>query len=193
MVPRSCFELLNVENFKQKAVEFITRGSCVQSVYTSHWMYIVNSCYHYGILLYWCQLQIDTSNVWSAIVFQHGSASIFLLHLTDIFAYYWGTSSMENGIYYVESWWIQPTASGKILHLNCSLNIFIFSIFLWILQVADRDGKISHPILVEVYYESMCPDSKYFIKKQLVPTVGKISEIVEFKLIPYGKAHVWYF
>jgi hypothetical protein len=46
---------------------------------------------------------------------------------------------------------------------------------------------------VTVYYESMCPDSKYFIRHQLVPTVEKISEILDFKLIPYGKAKVLLF
>lgn len=46
-------------------------------------------------------------------------------------------------------------------------------------------------VLVEVYYESMCPDSKYFIRQQLVPVMDKIPEIVDFRLIPYGKANVF--
>ena len=36
----------------------------------------------------------------------------------------------------------------------------------------------------------MCPDSKYFIRRQLVPVVEKIPEIIDFRLIPYGKAKV---
>jgi hypothetical protein len=36
----------------------------------------------------------------------------------------------------------------------------------------------------------MCPDSKYFIREQLVPAVQKIPEIINFRLIPYGKATV---
>lgn len=44
------------------------------------------------------------------------------------------------------------------------------------------------PVIVEVFYESMCPDSKYFIRHQLVPTFEKIPEILDFRLIPYGKA-----
>jgi hypothetical protein len=36
----------------------------------------------------------------------------------------------------------------------------------------------------------MCPDSKYFIKHQLIPTVEKIPEIIDFRLVPYGKAKV---
>lgn len=46
------------------------------------------------------------------------------------------------------------------------------------------------PVLVEVYYESMCPDSKYFIRQQLVPAVAKVSQIMNFVLKPYGKAQV---
>lgn len=45
-------------------------------------------------------------------------------------------------------------------------------------------------MLVDVYYESMCPDSKYFIKHQLVPAFEKIPEVFDFRLIPYGKAKV---
>lgn len=51
----------------------------------------------------------------------------------------------------------------------------------------EHELRADH-VLVEVYYESMCPDSKYFIRHQLVPVVEKIPEIVDFKLIPYGKA-----
>ena len=51
-------------------------------------------------------------------------------------------------------------------------------------------GSKASPVLVEVYYESMCPDSKYFIREQLVPAVQKIPEIINFRLIPYGKATV---
>jgi len=58
-------------------------------------------------------------------------------------------------------------------------------------NLADGDEKLGSkgsPVLVEVYYESMCPDSKYFIREQLVPAVQKIPEIINFRLIPYGKA-----
>lgn len=52
----------------------------------------------------------------------------------------------------------------------------------------DKIGTAANPVLVQVYYESMCPDSKYFIREQLVPTVRKIPEIINFELVPYGKA-----
>ena len=53
----------------------------------------------------------------------------------------------------------------------------------------EHELKDNH-IFIEIYYESMCPDSKYFIKHQLIPTVEKIPEIIDFRLIPYGKAKV---
>ncbi|XP_046650297.1 GILT-like protein 1 [Daphnia pulicaria] len=51
----------------------------------------------------------------------------------------------------------------------------------------EHELKDDH-VFIEVYYESMCPDSKYFIKHQLIPTIEKIPEIIDFRLIPYGKA-----
>jgi interferon gamma-inducible protein 30 len=43
-------------------------------------------------------------------------------------------------------------------------------------------------ILVTVYYEALCPDSRYFITKQVVPTFNSIKDYIELQLIPYGKA-----
>jgi len=54
-------------------------------------------------------------------------------------------------------------------------------------QFANSAG----PITITVYYETMCPDSKYFINHQLLPTVEKISGIVNYELIPYGKAKTY--
>ncbi|KAH8272171.1 hypothetical protein KR018_005672, partial [Drosophila ironensis] len=44
------------------------------------------------------------------------------------------------------------------------------------------------PVLVTVFYEALCPDSKYFISKQLLPTFKVATSIMEVKLVPYGKA-----
>lgn len=46
------------------------------------------------------------------------------------------------------------------------------------------------PVIVMVYYEALCPDSKHFILKQLEPAYSKASSIIDFQLIPYGKATV---
>lgn len=44
--------------------------------------------------------------------------------------------------------------------------------------------------MVMVFYEALCPDSKHFILKQLEPTYIKATSIVDFQLVPYGKATV---
>ncbi|XP_042223978.1 gamma-interferon-inducible lysosomal thiol reductase-like isoform X2 [Homarus americanus] len=41
---------------------------------------------------------------------------------------------------------------------------------------------------VEVYYEALCPDSRYFIMKQLTPAYEKLHKIMHIALVPYGKA-----
>ena len=46
--------------------------------------------------------------------------------------------------------------------------------------------------MIKVYYESMCPDSKYFVVHQLLPTIKQLPDIADFKLVPYGKANVCY-
>ncbi|XP_050745665.1 gamma-interferon-inducible lysosomal thiol reductase isoform X10 [Drosophila biarmipes] len=43
-------------------------------------------------------------------------------------------------------------------------------------------------VVVTVFYESLCPDSKYFLTKQLLPTFKVAESIMEVQLAPYGKA-----
>ncbi|KAH8400553.1 hypothetical protein KR222_006664, partial [Zaprionus bogoriensis] len=43
-------------------------------------------------------------------------------------------------------------------------------------------------VLVMVFYEALCPDSKYFITKQLLPTYQAAASFMEVELVPYGKA-----
>ncbi|XP_064477188.1 gamma-interferon-inducible lysosomal thiol reductase-like [Ornithodoros turicata] len=43
-------------------------------------------------------------------------------------------------------------------------------------------------VLVEVFYESYCPDSKRFVLEQLNSTYPELSSIIELDLVPYGKA-----
>ncbi|EDW02789.1 GH10843 [Drosophila grimshawi] len=38
-----------------------------------------------------------------------------------------------------------------------------------------------------VFYEALCPDSKYFITKQLLPAYKNAAPIMEVQLVPYGK------
>ncbi|KAK3875672.1 hypothetical protein Pcinc_019479 [Petrolisthes cinctipes] len=42
------------------------------------------------------------------------------------------------------------------------------------------------PMRVEVYYEALCPDSRYFVIKHLLPTYNKLKDIITVALVPYG-------
>lgn len=46
------------------------------------------------------------------------------------------------------------------------------------------------PVLLEVYYETLCPDSIAFIVNQFYPVLGQINDIINASLVPYGKATV---
>ncbi|XP_039500963.1 gamma-interferon-inducible lysosomal thiol reductase isoform X2 [Drosophila santomea] len=48
--------------------------------------------------------------------------------------------------------------------------------------------RVPMKVIVTVYYEALCPDSKYFLAKQLLPTFKIAKSIMEVKLAPYGKA-----
>ncbi|XP_005185036.1 GILT-like protein 1 isoform X2 [Musca domestica] len=44
------------------------------------------------------------------------------------------------------------------------------------------------PVIVTVFYEALCPDSKHFITKQLIPAFKEASILMDTRLVPYGKA-----
>ena len=43
---------------------------------------------------------------------------------------------------------------------------------------------------VEVYYETLCPDTRYFIRQQLYPVWQDLKHIMDIHWKPYGKATV---
>lgn len=43
---------------------------------------------------------------------------------------------------------------------------------------------------VDVYYESLCPDSIRWIKQQLLPQYDILKDYISVSFIPYGKATV---
>ena len=45
-------------------------------------------------------------------------------------------------------------------------------------------------ILVDLYYEVLCPDSRSFVLYQLYPAWQTLSQIFTLNLVPYGKAYV---
>ncbi|KAG0720505.1 Gamma-interferon-inducible lysosomal thiol reductase [Chionoecetes opilio] len=50
------------------------------------------------------------------------------------------------------------------------------------------DAASPPPLQVVVYYEALCPDSRYFILKQLKPAYDKLHDIITVSFVPYGKA-----
>lgn len=53
-----------------------------------------------------------------------------------------------------------------------------------------RSDDNSTKVRVDVYYETLCPDSIQFIRQKLFPTFGKVGDIMDINLVPYGKAEV---
>ncbi|KAJ2951789.1 hypothetical protein O0L34_g13954 [Tuta absoluta] len=43
-------------------------------------------------------------------------------------------------------------------------------------------------LLLTLYYESQCPDSKYFVLQQLLPVMQRLHEYVRVQYVPFGKA-----
>eukprot|EP00092_Neocalanus_flemingeri_P000512 GFUD01000544.1.p1 GENE.GFUD01000544.1~~GFUD01000544.1.p1 ORF type:complete len:280 (-),score=59.65 GFUD01000544.1:239-1078(-) len=43
-------------------------------------------------------------------------------------------------------------------------------------------------VKVDVYYECLCPDSRYFVLHELLPTFEKVGSMMDIHLWPYGKA-----
>ncbi|XP_001602519.1 GILT-like protein 1 [Nasonia vitripennis] len=43
-------------------------------------------------------------------------------------------------------------------------------------------------LTVDVYYESLCPDSVYFITKELAPAYNDLKSIINVNFVPFGKA-----
>jgi len=43
-------------------------------------------------------------------------------------------------------------------------------------------------LVVDVYYECLCPDSRYFVLNELLPAFEKVGSLMTLNLWPYGKA-----
>lgn len=56
-----------------------------------------------------------------------------------------------------------------------------------LVQRRVEDGT---PVVVTVFYEALSSDSKNFLIKQLQPSVRKAGALIEYQLVPYGKATV---
>lgn len=80
-----------------------------------------------------------------------------------------------------------------IIFLIIVIGLLLRIIFLYnpLLELTDEPSfrrAAGAPVLVMVFYEALCPDSKYFITKQLLPAFKAAAPIMEVQLVPYGKA-----
>lgn len=56
------------------------------------------------------------------------------------------------------------------------------------IELNTRQEQISDNVKMDVYYESLCPDSINFIVDQLYPTWKKLEKYLTIEFIPFGKA-----
>lgn len=83
---------------------------------------------------------------------------------------------------------------GKML-LCAILLVFIIIVFRLNRNLpADSSIKVesgsnaTQSLQIDVFYESLCPDSRYFVVNQLYPAWKKLAPIMRLNLWPYGKA-----
>ncbi|XP_052896015.1 GILT-like protein 1 [Anopheles moucheti] len=53
---------------------------------------------------------------------------------------------------------------------------------------SDPMLKVSAPVFVVVYYEALCPDSKNFVLRQLLPAYERAPDLMDIEFVPFGKA-----
>ena len=56
------------------------------------------------------------------------------------------------------------------------------------MEVPVTQPPPSPRVVVDVYYECLCPDSRYFVLKELLPTYQKVGSLMDVRMWPYGKA-----
>ena len=57
------------------------------------------------------------------------------------------------------------------------------------LLAISASAENASPVKLGVYIESLCPDSKAFISKQLNPTFNKLHSIISLEMVPFGNAN----
>lgn len=61
-----------------------------------------------------------------------------------------------------------------------------------VLPILNPEKILRHTekILVTVFYECLCPDSRSFFLNHLLPSYQKAPDLINIDLVPYGKALV---
>ena len=55
---------------------------------------------------------------------------------------------------------------------------------------AWKNTQVAIPVNITLYYESLCPGCKEFIKEQLYPVWTELKNIMNAEFVPYGNANV---
>ena len=58
------------------------------------------------------------------------------------------------------------------------------------IDTVDSVINTQDKIIVDLYYETLCPDSRHFLLYQLYPAWLTLRSIFTINFIPYGKAYV---
>ncbi|XP_076645060.1 uncharacterized protein LOC143354682 [Halictus rubicundus] len=76
--------------------------------------------------------------------------------------------------------------------MRCHLFAFCWALLVVLTFIGQKPAvtadEVSNKIDVDVYYESLCPDSKRWIRVQLAESYHVIKDYIRLNLIPYGKA-----
>ena len=70
--------------------------------------------------------------------------------------------------------------------------VSFFSLFIFTNATFESELLSNDTLYLDVYYESLCPDSARFINTQLSNAFNSIKSILNIKLVPFGKANVSY-
>ena len=65
------------------------------------------------------------------------------------------------------------------------MNFKVLATFLFLQQIQGKET-----VNIQVYYESLCPDSINFITQQLYPTYLILGKYMNVEFIPFGNADV---
>ena len=120
--------------------------------------------------------------------------SLFLIFSSYYFGsnkcWYRNIKSHRKNIYISETIWCVFTFCYFLIHgtnsnidqRNSSNSVNI--------QQGSSNVTLGDKIVVDLYYEVLCPDSRDFLLYQLYPAWQTLSQIFTVNFIPYGKAYV---